>query len=103
MRAQKKAQKKDPQQILQEFRARQNRQFIAIALSLFGVMLCAVIYKRPDIFGEFSKSMLFGAQAVIIVSYVVFTSYNWACPSCANYLGADITRRICKKCGARLQ
>ena len=97
------AQKKDPQQILQEFRVRQNRQFIAIALSLFVVMLCAVIYKRPDLFGVFSKSTLFGAQAIIIASYVVFTSYNWTCPSCGKYLGADINRKICKKCGARLQ
>ena len=97
------AQKKDPQQILQEFRVRQNRQFIAIALSLFVVMLCAVIYKRPDLFGVFSKSTLFGAQAIIIASYVVFTSYNWTCPSCGKYLGADINRKICKKCGVRLQ
>ena len=36
------AQNKDPQQILQEFRARQSRQFIAIAATLFGVLLCAV-------------------------------------------------------------
>jgi len=96
-------QKKDPQQILQEFRARQNRQFIAIALSLFAVLSCGVIYKRPDLFGEFSKSMLFGAQAVVIVSFIVFTSYNWACPACAKYLGNDINRKGCKKCGVKLQ
>lgn len=97
------AQKKDPQQIMQEFRVRQNRQFIAIALSLFAVLLCAVIYKRPDLFGIFSKVTLFGAQALIIGSYIGFTSQNWKCPSCGKYLGADINRQICKKCGARLR
>ena len=101
--AKKKAQQKEPQQILQEFLLRQNRQFIAIAVSLFAVLSCAVIYKRPDLFGEYSKPKLFGIQAIIIVSYVVFTSYNWTCPSCGKYLGADINRKICKKCGARLQ
>jgi hypothetical protein len=97
------AQKKGPQQIMQEFRERQNRQFIAIAITLFGVLSCAVIYKRPDLFGEYSKGTLFGAQAIIIVSYVVYTLYNWICPSCGKHLGTDINRKICKKCGARLQ
>lgn len=97
------AQKKDPHQIMQEFRVRQNRQFIAIAIALFAVLLCAVIYKRPDLFGEYSKSTLFGVQAIIIASYVGFTSYNWTCPSCGKYLGADINRQICKKCGGRLR
>jgi membrane protein YdbS with pleckstrin-like domain len=96
-------QKKDTQQVMREFRVRQSRQFIAIAIALFIVLLCAVIYKRPELFGEYSKTTLFGAQAIIIVSYVVFTSWNWICPSCGKYLGADINRRICKKCRARLQ
>ena len=96
-------QKKDPEQIMQEFHKRQSRQLVAIAITLFAILLCAVIYKRPDIFGEYSKSKLFGAQVVIIASYMVFTSVNWRCPSCEKYLGTDINRRICKKCGARLQ
>jgi ribosomal protein S27AE len=97
------AQKKDPQQIMQEFRVRQNHQFIAIAMALFSVLSCAVIYKRPDLFGEYSKGTLFGAQAVIIVSYMVYTFYNWICPSCGKHLATDINRQICKKCGARLR
>lgn len=96
-------QKKDPEQIIKEFRVRQNRQFLAIALSLFAVLLCAVIFKRPDLFGEFSKGALFGTQAIIIGSYIGFTSQNWICPACGKYLGTDINRKICKKCGARLQ
>jgi hypothetical protein len=97
------AQRKDPKLIRQEFRARQSRQFIAIAITLFAILSCAVIYKRPDIFGEFSKSTLFGAEVVIIASYMVYTSVNWICPSCGKYMGADINKRTCKKCGARLQ
>jgi multisubunit Na+/H+ antiporter MnhB subunit len=96
-------QKKDPKQIMQEFQARQNRQFIAIAAALFSVLLCAVAYKRPDLFGAFSKGTLFGAQAIIIASYIGFTSQNWRCPSCRKRLGTDINRRICKKCGVRLR
>ncbi len=96
-------QKKDDEQIRQEFHRRQNRQFVAIAAALFCVLLCAVVYKRPDIFGEFSKGTLFGAQALIIASYIGFTSQNWRCPSCGKRLGSDINRQVCKKCGAGLQ
>jgi ribosomal protein S27AE len=96
-------QKKDDKQIKQEFHTRQNRQFIAIAAALFCVLLCAVVYKRPDIFGTFSKGTLFGAQALIIASYIGFTSQNWKCPSCGKRLGNDINRQVCKKCGSRLQ
>ena len=96
-------QKKEPEQILKEFKARQNNQFIAIAVALFAVLLCGVIYKRPDLFGEFSKSVLFSAQIVVIASFIVFTSFNWTCPSCGKYLGMDINKRGCKKCRARLQ
>jgi len=95
--------KKDPGQIMREFTQRQNRQFIAIAATLFCVLGCAVIYKRPDLLGEFSKNALVGAQIVIIAAYIGFTSQNWKCPSCEKRLGADINRRTCKKCGARLQ
>ncbi len=96
-------QKKDDEQIKQEFHIRQNRQFMAIAAALFSVLLCAVAYRRPDLFGEYSKGTLFAAQAIIIASYIGYTSQNWKCPSCGKGLGSDINRKICKKCGAGLQ
>jgi hypothetical protein len=94
---------KDRNRIVQDFRSRQNRQFIAIAAALFLVLLSAVIYRRPDLFGAFSRDILFGAQAVLIAAFIGFTAVNWRCPSCTKYLGSDINRRICKKCGARLR
>jgi len=98
-----KMEKKDRDRIVQDFRSRQNRQFIAIAAALFLVLLAAVIHRRPDLFGEFSKSTLFGVQVVIIAAFIGFTGFNWRCPSCTKYMGNDINRRICKKCGARLR
>jgi hypothetical protein len=95
--------KKDRDRIVQEFRTLQSRQFIAIAAALFLVMLAAVIHQRPDLFGEFSRSTLYGAQVVVIAAFIVYTGLNWRCPSCTKYLGNDINRRTCKKCGARLR
>ncbi len=96
-------QKKDNNQILQEFHLRQSRQIIAIAITLFFVLLAAVLYKRPDVFWTFSKSALYSMQIVTIAAFLVFTAYNWTCPSCKKGLGSDINKRVCKKCGARLQ
>ena len=102
-RKRKKVVKKDTEQVLREFALRQTRQIVAIAITMFLVLLSAVLYKRPDLFGDFSKAALFGLQAVCIASFVGFTNYNWRCPSCGKYLGSDIHRRVCRKCGARLR
>jgi hypothetical protein len=48
-------QTKNQKTIAQEFEIRQTRQIIAIAIALFCVLLCAVLYKKPILF-EFSKS-----------------------------------------------
>jgi len=98
-----KMQKKDPEQIKREFHQRQTRQIIAIAIALFVVMLCAVLYKRPGVLGEYSKATLFGIQIVSIASFMVFTSVNWRCPVCDKSLGTDINKRGCKKCKIRLR
>ena len=96
-------QKKDQQQIMQEFHQRQSRQIIGIAITLFVVMLCAVMYKRPDVLGDYSKARLFAVQIVSIASFIVFSSYNWRCPACGKSLGTDINKRVCKKCKTRLR
>jgi tRNA(Ile2) C34 agmatinyltransferase TiaS len=88
---------------IKEFRKRQSRQIIAVAIALFCVLLAAVIGKRPDIFGAFSPQDLFAAQVIVIALFIGFTSVNWKCPSCGKHLGGDLFRRTCRKCGARLQ
>jgi ribosomal protein S27AE len=96
-------QKRDDNKIRQEYRARQNRQIVAIAAAMFVVLLSAVLYKRPDLLGAISGRTLFGLQVVSIASFVVFTAYNWRCPSCDKHLGSNVHRQRCGKCGTRLQ
>ena len=95
--------KRDDKEIKRDFWVRQSRQLIAIAIALFLVLLLAVIHKRPDLFGEYSKTAISTAQLIVIAVFMVFTSSNWRCPSCKKHLGSDIHRRVCKKCGARLR
>jgi hypothetical protein len=96
-------QNRDDIQIKREFWLRQGRQFLAIAVALFLVILMAVVYKRHDLVGEFSKNSLVAAQLVVIAAFIGFTAFNWRCPSCKKYLGSDIFRRACRHCKTRLR
>lgn len=88
---------------MQDFRLRQSRQLLAMALTLFLLLFLVLIYKRTDIFGEFSRNDIFAWQIILIAVFIGFSVFNWRCPSCNKYLGSDINRRICKKCGIRLR
>jgi hypothetical protein len=96
-------QKKDDKKIIQEFRLRQNRQFFAISITLLFLIFLTLLYKRPDLFGEFSKELISITQIVFIAAFIGFSVFNWRCPSCKKYLGHNIGRQRCKKCGTRLQ
>jgi hypothetical protein len=96
-------QKNDDKQVMRDFWLRQGRQFLAIAVALFLVLLMAVAYKRHDLFGEYSKNTLVAVQLVVIIAFILFTAFNWRCPSCKKYLGSDINRRTCRHCKTRLR
>ena len=96
-------QKRDDKKIVQEFRLRQNRQFLAISITLLLLIFLTLIYKRPDLFGEFSREIISITQLVLIAAFIGFSVFNWRCPSCKKYLGHNISRQRCKQCGTRLQ
>jgi len=96
-------QRYDDKQITRDFWMRQGRQLVAIAVALFLVLLMAVAHKRHDLFGEYSRNTLFTAQLVVIITFIVFTAFNWRCPSCKKYLGRDINKCVCRHCKARLR
>lgn len=96
-------QENDDKQIARDFWLRQGRQLLAIAITLFLVLLLAVIHKRPDLFGAYPKGTLFVYQLVVIALFIGFTAFNWRCPSCKKYLGRDINKRVCRHCRARLK
>lgn len=94
--------KKDNRQIIQEFGVRRERQLFAMAVALFLVLFLALLYKRP-VLGEIPKNVIFGAQVIVISTFIGFTNFNWRCPSCNKFLGPDIGMLMCRKCGSRLR
>lgn len=96
-------QRRDDEQIKREFGVRQSRQFLAIAVTLVLLLFLTLIYRRSDLFGELSKQTILAAQVAVIVAFVGFSAFNWRCPLCKKYLGSDIGRRICRRCGTRLR
>ncbi len=95
--------KKDDKDVMKEFEVRQGRQIIAIVLTVFIVLLCGILYRRPILYIYLPKGVLFGTQIAAIVAFVSFSALNWKCPSCGKSLGGDISRQTCKKCGVKLR
>jgi hypothetical protein len=94
---------KDDKEIMREFGLRQSRQFLAIAVTILLILFIVLLSKRYDLFGEFPKDAILGAEILVIASFIGFSAFNWRCPSCNKYLGSDIHRHICKKCRTRLR
>ena len=81
---------------------RKARQVLAIAAALLLIVLLALIH-RFDLIENLSKDTIFGMQVIVIAAFIGFTSANWRCPSCKQYLGRDINKQGCRKCGTRFQ
>ena len=96
-------QHRDNARMRREFRKRQGIQFLSIAVALLLIVLLALVQKRPDLFGEISKKTIAGLQLIVIAAFIGVTLVNWRCPACRKYLGPDINRAQCKKCGFRLR
>lgn len=95
--------KKDDKDIVRIFELRRGRQLAAICAALFLVLFLALLYQRPTAAGVFSKKTIYAAQVIVIAAFIGFSCLNWRCPACNKYLGGDIYRRCCRKCGVRLR
>jgi hypothetical protein len=94
-------QKPDQYQIVQDFRLRRGRQLLAIAAAMLLIFFLALIHHRSDLFGHIAKNTIFSMQLIVIAAFAGFTAVNWRCPSCKKYLGRNINKPGCEKCGTR--
>ena len=96
-------QKEETDQIIRNYRLRQSRQYLAIAVTMLLLLFFVLVYKRSDIFGEISRNTICFAQIICMVAFIVFSALNWRCPACGKYLGSDINRLVCRHCRTRLR
>lgn len=91
-------------EVLREFRMRRSRQLTAIAVVIG--MLVSILWKlnHPGILtGELSRPVAVFLELALMAAFLFYSAYNWRCPSCGRYLGADINPGRCRSCGARFR
>lgn len=91
-------------QIIEEFRQRRTRQWIAAIPGVIAFLIAYWALDHPDrtLFGLSSTHMAIGAF-VLVAAYVLFSIRNWRCPSCEGYLGKNMNPAFCPKCGSKLK
>ena len=91
------------EQIADEFKRRRTRQLIVTPFIVLAILFMVWSEKSTGVSGVKSPTMLQIITFVIIVGAIIFSLFNWRCPSCKGYLGKAINPKFCVKCGTQLR
>ncbi len=50
----------------------------------------------------FDNKFVYFIAILIFIGIVVFSLFNWRCPSCECFLGKELRIKFCNKCGCKL-
>jgi drug/metabolite transporter (DMT)-like permease len=89
-------------QIIDEFRRRRTRQFVAAVPGIAGIILALMAVTHGSLFG-IDGDLLALAGGSAFVAYAIFSIVNWRCPACSRYLGKGMNPSFCPRCGTRLR
>jgi len=90
-------------EIIEEFKRKRTRQIMAVGpIILAFIALLSVESNPTGIFG-LPPNIVFGISFVLIISVLIFSLFNWRCPSCNQYLGKAMNPKFCSKCGIQLR
>jgi hypothetical protein len=90
-------------EIIEEFKKKRIRQIMAVGpIILAFIALFSVEGNPTGIFGLPPNAVL-GISFALIISVLIFSLFNWRCPSCNKYLGKAINPKFCAKCGVQLR
>jgi len=92
------------QEVIDSFKKRKTRQLIA-SVPLIAAIIPLVMME------DSAEQALFGIPIAILlpicitvfIAGLIFSIFNWRCPSCSGYLGKAFSPKFCTKCGAQLQ
>lgn len=90
-------------EIIEEFKKKRTRQIMAVGpIILAFIALLSVEGNPTGIFG-LPPSIVLTTSFALIISVLIFSLFNWRCPSCNKYLGKGINPKFCSKCGVQLR
>lgn len=95
----------DPEQaahVRERYAAKRKAQLLLIVPVLAMVPLLILAKERQEILG-IPSGLVRPVAFAVVVAGVLFSLYNWRCPSCGRYLGRSLAHRFCPSCGVPLR
>ena len=90
-------------EIIEEFKKKRTRQIMAVGpIILAFIALLSVESNPTGIFG-LPPNIVLGLSFALIISVLIFSLFNWRCPSCNKYLGKAMNPKFCSRCGIQLR
>ncbi len=90
------------QKIGVEFKKRRLRQLL-VGIPLLPAMIFLLLTTERGTKMQSADTPLVAALAALVFGALIFSFWNWRCPSCGKYLGKAINPKFCNKCGTKLQ
>lgn len=72
--------------------------FIIVVIAFF-----ILVRTETTAIAGISKDILLPIIVVLMFGGLIFSFFNWRCPSCNHYLGRTFSPSFCSKCGAKFQ
>jgi hypothetical protein len=85
-----------------EYKVMRQRQLIA-TFPMIPVMIVALFFEDKIPKGSFVATIFMTGLLGYAVFCLIFSLFNWRCPSCKGYLGKTINPKHCQKCGIELR
>jgi hypothetical protein len=91
-------------ELRQDFARRRTRQWlIVIPVAIAIIAMRVAGDSRNETFYGMPTTVVIGIGFAMVIGAIIFSLYNWRCPSCSKYLGRGINPSFCSKCGFKLK
>ena len=89
-------------EIIEEFKKKRIRQIIAVGPIILAFIALLSVEGNPTAIFGLPPNTVLTISFALIISVLIFSLFNWRCPSCNKYLGKAINPKFCAKCGVQL-
>ena len=89
-------------EIIEEFKKKRIRQIMAVGPIILAFIALLSVEGNPTAIFGLPPNTVLTISFALIISVLIFSLFNWRCPSCNKYLGKAINPKFCAKCGVQL-